>query len=286
MLFSKIFTDMEKARWNLTDDIPWEKFNADKLSDRQLHGIKMNALLEWAAAPAVAMFLRDNVDDPDFSAFISIWFYEEQKHSLVLLEYLRRFAPTFLPTDADLREVNFAFDPASPLESLALHFCGETRLNQWYRCAHAYHDEPVIKHIYITLAADEARHARAYYQYMQRAIAAHGNAAKLHFAKIGVLMTNTRMNPAMHPTNLHVNKDLYPRDTITSRLPDPNWLRRWLDQEIKFDQQWEQKVEQGILGNMSSLLSEKFTSPADLRQYRKQLEVMTNSSVAIEEEFV
>jgi hypothetical protein len=39
------------------------------------------------------MFLRDFVHDSDFSAFMSIWFYEEQKHALVLMEYLRRFKP-------------------------------------------------------------------------------------------------------------------------------------------------------------------------------------------------
>lgn len=272
MLYSKLFIDMEKARWNIHSDIPWETFNADKLNDRQLHGIKMNALLEWAAMPTAEMFLRDNKLDPDFSAFISIWFYEEQKHSLVLMEYLRRFAPQQLPTQNDLNEVRFSFDTAPPLESLALHFCGEVRLNQWYKCAQEYHDEPVIKHIYATLAQDEARHARAYFQYMQRAISAHGHEAKQQFAKIGVLMTNARLNHALHPTNLHVNKELYPRDTVNSRLPDPNWLREWLDREIKFDQAWETKVENGILGNFSSLLHEKFNNSAELRFYRKQLE--------------
>ena len=273
MLFSKIFIELEKARWSLDSDIPWEKFNPEKLSDRQLHGIKMNALLEWAAIPAVEMFLRDNIDDQDFSAFISIWFYEEQKHSLVLLEYLRRFAPEQFPTQEDLRALRFAFDEAPPLESLALHFCGEVRLNQWYRCASEYHDEPVIKHIYSILAQDEARHSRAYYQYMQRAILTHGDEAKLQFVKIGVLMTNARLNRALHPTNLHVNKELYPLDTVNSRLPDPDWLREWLDREIKFDQSWEKKVENGILGNFSSLLKNKFSSAADLREYRKQLEL-------------
>jgi len=272
MLFSKLFIDMEKARWSLFSDIPWENFNADKLSSRQLHGIKMNALLEWAAMPTAEMFLRDNVGDPDFSAFISIWFYEEQKHSLVLMEYLRRFAPEQLPTQDDLNAVRFSFDKAPPLESLALHFCGEVRLNQWYKCAQEYHDEPVIKHIYSILAQDEARHARAYFQYMQRAISIHGADAKVHFAKIGVLMTNARLNHALHPTNLHVNKELYPRDTVNSRLPDPSWLREWLDKEIKFDQSWEKKVEDGILGNFSSLLQNKFSSSTDLRHYRKKLE--------------
>ncbi len=272
MLFSKLFVEMEKARWSLFSDIPWEQFNADKLSDRQVHGIKMNALLEWAAMPTAEMFLRDNAKDPDFSAFMSIWFYEEQKHSLALLEYLRRFAPKHLPTEEELSEVRFSFDSAPPLESLALHFCGEVRLNQWYKCALEYHDEPVIKHIYSLLAQDEARHARAYFQYMQRAISAQGENAKLHFAKIGVLMTNARLNHALHPTNLHVNKELYPRDTVNSRLPDPDWLRQWLDTEIKFDQSWEKKVEDGILGNFSSLLQKPFSSSAELRHYRKQLE--------------
>ncbi|RYY76977.1 MAG: ferritin [Gammaproteobacteria bacterium] len=275
MLFSKLFVDMEKARWNLFSDIPWDQFNSDKLSSRQIHGIKMNALLEWAAMPTAEMFLRDNPNDPDFSAFISIWFYEEQKHSLVLLEYLRRFAPEELPSQDDLNAVRFSFDSAPPLESLALHFCGEVRLNQWYKCAQDYHDEPIIKYIYSLLAQDEARHARAYFQYMQRAVSSYGADAKLHFAKIGVLMTNARLNHALHPTNLHVNKELYPKDTVNSRLPDPAWLREWLDKEIKFDQSWEEKVEKGILGNFSALLQNNFSSPADLRQYRKQLETQS-----------
>lgn len=275
MIYQKLFLDMEAARWNLAKDIPWDQFNADKLSDRQLHGIKMNALLEWAAAPGVAMFLRDNASDPDFCAFVSIWFYEEQKHSLALLEYLRRFAPEFYPTPDEFKAVSFEFDPASPLETLGMHFCGEVRLNQWYRCARDYHEEPVIKSIYSTLAADEARHARAYFQYMIRAVEQYGDQAKLHFAKIAVLMSNAKVNPALHPTNLHVNKELYPRDTINSRLPDPAWLRRWLDHEIKFDNEWEAKVQQGIFGNLSMLFSEKISSASELRSYRKRLEEVT-----------
>ena len=42
-----------------------------------------------------------------------------------------------------------------------LHFCGEVRLNHWYRRAAEWHTEPVIKAIYKTVAQDEARHAGA-----------------------------------------------------------------------------------------------------------------------------
>ena len=122
----------------------------------------MNAITEWAALPATEMFLRDNRDDCDFSAFMSIWFYEEQKHSLVLMEYLRRFRPDLLPTEEELHAVRFEFDPAPPLETLMMHFCGEIRLNHWYRRAAEWHTEPVIKHIYDPISRDEARHGGAY----------------------------------------------------------------------------------------------------------------------------
>jgi hypothetical protein len=219
------------------------------------------------------MFLRDNQHDVDFSAFISVWFFEEQKHSLALMEYLRRFAPEFLPTEAELASVRFSFDPAPALDSLALHFCGEIRLNNWYRCARDYHSEPVIRAIYQLLANDEARHARAYYSYMQQAVDSTPAEARLAFSKIGVLMTNSRMNRAMHPTNLHVNKALFPDDTVNGRLPDPEWLGKWLDSEIRFTADWESKVERAILGNLSGLLGRSFDTPHALRKYQKSLAV-------------
>lgn len=271
MLYPQLFDSMERARWNLARDIPWDQFERAKLSERQAHGIKMNAILEWSAMPTAEMFLRDNQHDTDFAAFISIWFFEEQKHSLTLLEYLRRFAPDLLPTEAELAAVRFSFDPAPALESLALHFCGEVRLNQWYRCARDYHTEPVIRHIYATLAADEARHARAYYAYMSKALATARVEAAEAFTKIGVLMTNARLNKAMHPTNLHVNKSLYPNDTVNGRLPDPTWLSTWLDHEIEFGQAWERRVEQGILGNLSSLFATQIADARDLRRFRDSL---------------
>jgi hypothetical protein len=271
MLYPQLFDSMERARWSLARDIPWDQFERAKLSERQAHGIKMNAILEWSAMPTAEMFLRDNQQDTDFAAFISIWFFEEQKHSLTLLEYLRRFAPDFLPTESELAAVRFSFDPAPALESLALHFCGEVRLNQWYRCARDYHTEPVIRHIYATLATDEARHARAYYAYMLKALAmARADAAEA-FTKIGVLMTNARLNKAMHPTNLHVNKSLYPNDTVNGRLPDPAWLSTWLDHEIEFGQAWEARVEQGILRNLSSLFATQIADARDLRRFRESL---------------
>ena len=162
MLYPELFQQFESVRWTLESDVPWQEYVAAKLTDDQARTIKMNAITEWSALPATEMFLRDNPRDSDFCAFMSIWFYEEQKHALVLMDYLRRFRPELVPTEDELDAVRFEFDPAPALETLMLHFCGEVRLSHWYRRASEWHTEPVIKRIYELIARDEARHAGAY----------------------------------------------------------------------------------------------------------------------------
>lgn len=272
MLYPELFKSLEQVRWNMDTDIPWDQFDASLLTDEQAQTIKMNAITEWSALPATEMFLRDNRSDSDFCAFMSVWFFEEQKHSLVLMEYLRRFRPDLVPTEAELDNVRFEFDPAPPLETLMLHFCGEVRLNHWYRCAADWHTEPVIKHIYKIISQDEARHGGAYLRYMKKALNEVGDAARSAFSKIGVLMASARRTEKpLHPTNLHVNQGLFPNDTVQSRLPDPDWLEAWLDKQIKFDSEWEKKVVERILHNLSLLFDKSFASVQDLNRYRKEV---------------
>ncbi len=272
MLYPELFKSLEAVRWNMDKDVPWDQFDASQLSDEQAQTVKMNAITEWSALPATEKFLRDNRHDSDFSAFMSVWFYEEQKHALVLIEYLKRFRPDLVPTHDELHAVRFEFDPAPALETLTLHFCGEIRLNHWYRRAADWHTEPVIKHIYRLLSQDEARHGGAYLRYMKKYLAELGDSARAAFAKVGVLMASARRTAqALHPTNLHVNKAMFPNDTVQSRLPDPAWLERWLDAQIKFDDVWEGKVVERILHNMSLLFERTFKSVQDLNRYRKEV---------------
>ncbi|CCD30090.1 conserved hypothetical protein [Candidatus Glomeribacter gigasporarum BEG34] len=277
MLYPELYKSLESVRWNMEKDIPWDRFDASRLTDEQAMTVKMNAITEWAALPATEMFLRDNAHDSDFSAFMSIWFFEEQKHSLVLMEYLQRFRPDFAPSEAELHAVRFPFDPAPPLETLMLHFCGEVRLNHWYRRASEWHTEPVIKFIYETIARDEARHGGAYLRYMKKALVQCGDIARAAFAKIGVLMASARRtDKPLHPTNLHVNRTLFPRDTVQSRLPDPGWLEHWLDEQILFNDDWEKKVIERILHNLSLLFERTFATVQELNRYRKTIVARLN----------
>ena len=251
MLYHQLFAGFEKARWDMARDIPWQSFESARLTREQAQTIKMNAITEWSALPATEMFLRDNQHDSDFSAFMSIWFYEEQKHALVLMEYLRRFRPDMVPTESELHAVRFPFDRAPALETLMLHFCGEVRLAQWYRRAAGWHTEPVIKRIYHTLAGDEA---------------------KIAFAKIGILMASAaRAGKPLHPTNLHVAKEMFPNDTVQSKLPDPGWLEQWLDHQIQFDKVCENKVVLSIFSKLGTLYERVIADAADLKRFRKEL---------------
>jgi hypothetical protein len=106
---------------------------------------------------------------------------------------------------------------------------------------------------------------------MKKALIEVGEPARIAFAKIGVLMASARRTEKpLHPTNLHVNRALFPNDTVQSRLPDPAWLEAWLDKQICFDGDWEKKVVDRILHNLSLLFERTFTTVQDLNRYRKE----------------
>jgi hypothetical protein len=64
---------------------------------------------------------------------------------------------------------------------------------------------------------------------------------------------------------------LFPKDTVQSKLPDPEWLEHWLDEQIRFDKGWEKKVVDMILLNLSKLFGRPIKTLQELNRYRREL---------------
>ena len=64
---------------------------------------------------------------------------------------------------------------------------------------------------------------------------------------------------------------LFPNDTVQSRMPEPGWLERWLDEQIRFDADWEQRVIERILHNLSLLFGRTINTAQELNRYRREI---------------
>ena len=88
MEYFHIFDRHEGLRWNLNRDIPWRDLRAEAVRDEEVAWIRTASLSEFTTLSASHTFLREFVDDPDFSSWVSIWFYEEMKHHYALRRWL------------------------------------------------------------------------------------------------------------------------------------------------------------------------------------------------------
>ena len=87
-----------------------------------------------------------------------------------------------------------------------------------------------------------------------------------------------RSSKALHPTNLHVNQQMFPEDTVQSKLPSPGWLEHWLNDQIHFDRDWEKKVVDMILLNLSKLFGRPIKTLQELNRYRRELRTAAAST--------
>ena len=152
MLYDDLFIRLERARWQLNRDIPFDDIDPSLLTPQWIHDLRHICLTELSALYATEMFLRDFYADIDFCSFVSVWFYEEMKHHLVLRKYLERCGEHI--DEAELPALRLTFAPGPAIETLTMHFCGEQRLAHWYTAFSEHAPEPVLRQIFKILAAD------------------------------------------------------------------------------------------------------------------------------------
>jgi Fatty acid desaturase len=262
-LYDRIFRRLEKVRWSLAD-IPFDEIDTTLLQGDPLTFLRVNCLMELSSLYATRMFLRDFRDNPDFCQFMSIWYYEEMKHYLVLREYLKAYG--MAPDASRYPELDTELSPSPWAPTLALHYCGELRLGMWYQRWSRETREPVLSKIYRLIGNDEFRHAACYEEFMEQAFQRDPDVL-LDFMQAAKWML-VNPNRDKHPTTM--KSALETDSSVVDSIEGYDVLQKHIQQTISDDD--EQVVRRQVLATFSRLAGRPLEKLGDLAAYTRELE--------------
>jgi hypothetical protein len=261
-LYDRIFRRLERARWQLAD-VPFDQIDAGRLTPEMATVVRVNCLMELSSLYATRMFLRDFRELPDFCQFISIWYYEEMKHYLVLRRYLEAIGPAPAPTDYPDLDTELAAGPWAP--TLALHFCGEMRLGMWYHRWSEVILEPVLAGIYRRIGDDEFRHAACYRDFMVDVLERRPELL-LDFLQAAKWMLVDTVGDK-HPTTM--KSDATGGRAVTDRIEGYQTFLAWIRKTIGEEQ--ESELRRRVLATLSTLAGEPLNKMGDLAALTRRL---------------
>lgn len=261
MLYDELFDRLERARWELRTEVDFGRIDKSALSPRWISDLRQICLTELSALYATEMFLRDFYADIDFCSFVSVWFYEEMKHHLTLRRYLEAVGEGF--DDAELPRLRLTFDEGPAIETLTMHFVGEQRLAHWYTAFSEQGPEPVLRHIFKTLAADELRHAACYAKYLRRAVATKPEVLPT-ILKMSLWMLRSTNDAPKHPTTIT-------DPAVVDLLEEPDYIPRMLNTYLP-GRDHEAPVQRRVLALMSELSGTRIDSMRGLLPLIRQYE--------------
>ena len=261
MLYDDLFIRLERARWQLSTDIPFDEIDTSLVTEQWLFDLREICLTELSALYATEMFIRDFYADIDFCSFISVWFYEEMKHHLVLRKYLERCGSTI--EEVELPKLRLTFEPGPAIETLTMHFCGEQRLAHWYNAFGEHAPEPVLRKIFKILAADELRHAACYAKYLRKAVINKPECLP-NILKMALWMLRSTNDAPKHPTTVT-------QPSVCDQLEDPAYISRMLSWYLP-GRDHETPVQRRILALMSELSGARIETPKGILTVLRRLE--------------
>lgn len=263
MIFQTLYTRLERARWSM-DDLDFSTVDRTKVDDGLLHDITHVCLTELGSLPATKMFIRDFNHSADFQRFISVWAFEEGKHSLALEKWLN--ANDVFLEESQINQVLMDFETAPWINILTMHFLGEQRLGMWYAAfsgigpgakeSNKVLPEPLLRQILQLMAEDEWRHAGAYFAYLKEDVALHPEHL-LNIAKMTLWMLRGKYR---HPTNITV-------PSVMEILPDPQYHVNLIDRYLTPTA--EQAMEKRVLNCVSILANTEISDVRGLVRFMK-----------------
>lgn len=187
----------KKRRWNIFDDIPWDRLDVSKATD--------------AVAQRVELFCTEELYVPDYSSegldlsrtlfgmawFQTRWAFEESKHGLAFREYLTRSGLRSEAEFAALERETFSRRWQLPFQTTRQMACygalqesaTYTAYNQQRNIARSTGDQ-VLEAIFFLVGRDEAAHAGFYRAVIQLDLAENRGAT---IADLAHVLSNFKM---------------------------------------------------------------------------------------------
>lgn len=195
----------EGVRWKIAE-LPWPSFDAGKLHPTLLAVARQMAFSEQTTFSATQRFMQAFSDDADFSQWLSVWFYEETRHPLVLLRWLERAGER---PEADFVAKGRVSQPfmKSRLGTLVTNIISELFASEAYLGMAEGSPEPLLAAVTQRICADEARHGASFFAYARRALQRSTQPGRDRLDALKVLHFWVNENSAVaHPVNETMEK--------------------------------------------------------------------------------
>jgi rubrerythrin len=161
--------------WTL-EQIPWTRFDPARVDPEIVKLVKAAAMVEFNGGDYATYLKRVFADDPEFQAVATAWAQEEVQHGRALARWAKLADPSF-DFEAAFKRFTAGYSIDVDVEqSIRGSRCGElvarciveTGTSSYYTALNEATDEPVLKQICRNIAADELRHYKLFYTYLQR----------------------------------------------------------------------------------------------------------------------
>src|ERR1700751_2680257 len=163
--------------WTL-DDIPWDRFDRDRLDPAIVRIVKAASLVEYKGAAYAHHLCRIFDDDPDFQLNARRWGEEEIQHGIALARWAAIADPEFDFEAAFQRfqagyQVDFDLNVSrrgSRSGEMIARCMVEIGTSSYYSALRDGVQEPVLKEICGHIAAEAIRHYKLFYRKLNRCL--------------------------------------------------------------------------------------------------------------------
>jgi hypothetical protein len=163
--------------WTL-DNIPWERFDRDKLDPEIIRIVKAASLVEFNGGAYARHLCQIFHDDPDFQQNARRWGEEEIQHGQALARWAELADPGFDFAAAFGRfqagyQVDFDCEVSrrgSRSGEMIARCMVEVGTSSYYTALRDAVQEPVLREICRNIAADEFRHYKLFYKNLTRCL--------------------------------------------------------------------------------------------------------------------